>query len=202
MLNKNVLAMKKLMTFLLLVCGVASLNAQDLRVGPKIGINLANQSSDGSSPDSRIGIRGGGFVEIGVSDAFYIQPELLYSSKGSETSALGQTITTKINYLTVPIIGKYAFVNNDGLQVTAQGGPYVGFLLSAESNGNDISNRVKTLDIGAQIGAGLAYSVGPGSLTFDLRAGFGFNDINDSGTGSSTTNQVLPSATVGYAFSL
>jgi hypothetical protein len=194
--------MKKLMLFLLLICGLGSLQAQDLRVGPKIGINASSAGGD-IDPDGITAIRAGGFVEIGLSDAFFVQPELLYSAKGYEVSRAGITAETNLDYLSVPILAKYAFVNNRDLQVSAQAGPYVGILLSAESGGADVSDQTSSVDVGGQVGVGAAYSAGPGSITLDVRAGFGFTDVNDnSNNNQSATNQVLPSATVGYAFEL
>jgi hypothetical protein len=199
--QKNLIVMKKFLTLLVLVCGVASLQAQDLRVGPKIGINASSAGGD-IDPDGLTAIRAGGFVEIGLSDAFFLQPELLYSAKGYEFSRSGISVETSLNYLSVPIMAKYAFVDNGSLQVTGQAGPYVGFLLSAETGGSDVADNTSSVDIGGQVGVGAAYRIGPGSLTLDVRAGFGFTNVNDSGNNQSVTNQMLPSATVGYAFSL
>lgn len=222
--------MKRLITILALVCGMASLQAQDLQIGPKAGYNSATLSGDGESPDSRTGIRVGGFAEIPLSDGFFLQPELLYSSKG-HNGFLGFGELT-LNYLSVPVIAKYAFVNKDGLQVFGQAGPYAGFLLSAEQGGEDVSDNRSSLDFGGQFGVGVSYDIGPGSLTLDVRAGVGLTNVYDSGnssngssnnsgsitftggssnstnqtsssgTASEATNQIAPSATVGYAFSL
>lgn len=83
----------------------------------------------------------------------------------------------------------------------------MGILLSAES-GRDRSDETSSVDVGGQVGIGAVYSAGPGSITLDVRAGFCFTniyDIKDTQFGSidrNVTNQVLPSATVGYAYEL
>lgn len=188
--------MKKLITLLLLVCGAVSLQAQDLRVGPKLGINSAKiYYSDNFRTDLRIGIRGGAFLEISLSDEFFIQPELLFSSKGYAVSTQRESTEVIYDYLSVPVMAKYAFVNNENWQVFGQAGPYIGILMP-----NAASTASVSTDMGGQFGAGAAYSVGPGSIMLDVRAGFGVTDITNGG--SSTINQVLPSITAGYAFAL
>ena len=188
--------------------GISLFNG-NLKVGPKVGINVANASfddNDRNSGSSRVRLRAGAFVEIGISDAFALQPELLYSAKGHELLTIlfkDENTEVDLDYLSVPIIAKYALFDDSNLQVTGQAGPYFGILLSAESDGRDVANSYSSLDVGGQVGIGAAYRIGPGSITLDIRAGFGltnFIDLNWSPGGA--TNQVLPSATVGYAFSL
>ena len=191
--------------------GISLFNG-NLKVGPKVGINVANASfddNDRNSGSSRVRLRAGAFVEIGISDAFALQPELLYSAKGFEEptsfSRERGSNESDLDYLSIPIIAKYALFDDSNLQVTGQAGPYFGILLSAESDGRDVANSYSSLDVGGQVGIGAAYRIGPGSITLDIRAGFGLTDIFDldfSGIGPSATNQTLPSATVGYAFSL
>lgn len=192
--------MKKWILVLVLVSGVASLQAQDLRAGLKVGINNAGINSSVESPHFKIGNRIGGFLEIGIADNFFLQPELLYSSKGFEW---GDTEVSD-NYLSIPIMAKYAFVNNDKLQVFGQGGPYIGYLMYSREQGsikyfNQLTYEV--LDIGTQFGIGSAYQLGCGSVTLDARLGFSIEGINRV-IGSNRNNLVSPSVTVGYAFEL
>jgi hypothetical protein len=56
------------------------LSLQLLRLGPKIGIKASSGSGD-IDPDGITAIRAGGFVEIGVSDAFFIQPASLFCQR-------------------------------------------------------------------------------------------------------------------------
>jgi hypothetical protein len=192
--------MKKWILVLVLVSGVASLQAQDLRAGLKVGINNAGIISSVESPHFKIGNRIGGFLEIGIADNFFLQPELLYSSKGFEW---GDTEVSD-NYLSIPIMAKYAFVNNDKLQVFGQAGPYIGYLMYSREQGS-INNfnqlTYEVLDIGTQFGIGAAYQLGCGSVTLDARLGFSIEGINRA-IGSYLNNLVSPSVTVGYAFEL
>lgn len=148
--------MKKWILVLVLVFGVASLQAQDLRAGPKVGINnagIANPAINVSP--SKIGNRIGGFLEIGIADNCFLQPELLYTTKGSE---FGDTEVSD-NYLSIPIMAKYAFVNNDNLQVFGQAGPYIGYLMYSRYEGgrNNVNQLTyQALDIGTQFGMGAA----------------------------------------------
>ena len=73
----------------------------ELTGGVKAGINIANVSGDDvENADSKLGLIGGGFLTYKISDMFAIQPELLFTMKGSkskETDAIGTSETT-INY--------------------------------------------------------------------------------------------------------
>lgn len=192
--------MKKWILVLVLVSGVASLQAQDLRAGLKVGINNAGINSSVESPHFKIGNRIGGFLEIGIADNCFLQPELLYSSKGFEWG----DIEVSDNYLSIPIMAKYAFVNNDKLQVFGQAGPYIGYLMySREQGSRNNFNQLtyEVLDIGTQFGIGAAYQLGCGSVTLDARLGFSIEGINRA-IGSYLNNLVSPSVTVGYAFEL
>ena len=183
-------------------------------IGPKTGINVSNGSfeNDNINPKSRVRLRAGAFVEIRISDAFALQPEILYSAKGFERQPvtrfpmrpLPSPSNFRLDYFTVPIIVKYAFLTKGKFRIAGQAGPYLGFLLSSDVPASDITDSYSTLDVGGQLGVSAAYRIGPESLTLDIRAGLGFTDIDESDTRTNlrATNQVLPSATVGYAFSL
>ena len=92
--------------------GLGNVNAQDVKFGPKTSLNLTNHKGDVENAETKIGFNIGAFVEIGLSDKFTFQPELLFSTQGSKSgygagsSSLKQIIKT--NYLNVPLMIKYA----------------------------------------------------------------------------------------------
>ncbi len=71
-------------------------------------------------------------AEIMVSDMFAVQPELIYSSQGSDYEESDEGFdfsgTVKLDYLNIPVMAKYYVA--EGFSVEA--GPQVGFLLSAK----------------------------------------------------------------------
>src|SRR4051812_2409794 len=129
------MTMKKLLLpVCLLLAGVINANAQGVAVGLRAGLNFANQSvSSGTSPSSYTSFVAGAYAKIMFSGKMGIQPELLYNALGAKDSdpTLG-TITTKTNYLSIPVLLRFNVVP----QVHLLAGPQFGILLSAKSTFN------------------------------------------------------------------
>src|SRR5690349_18183845 len=101
--------------------------AQGINVGIKAGVNLANLNGDDvSDTDMKIGYHFGGYAKISITDAFSVQPELLYNAMGAKMSADGYDQNYKFNYVTVPVMLGYSFG-----KISVQAGPQIGFLTSA-----------------------------------------------------------------------
>ena len=117
--------MKKLL-ILLMISGVFALNVQgqELHFGVKAGANFSNLkfSTDfgGVTPDGATSFYVGALADIGFSEKFHVQPEVLYSMEGAKDA--------DISYLNIPVMLKYYIL--EGLNV--QAGPQIGFLLDAE----------------------------------------------------------------------
>ncbi len=124
--------MKK--TFLLLVIAIVgvstSSNAQEYwNFGVKGGVNFTNMTSDGFEDNkSRTGFHLGVLAEIPVSDRFSVQPEVLYSTQGTEDERPNFTNEYKLDYIQVPLIAKFYLI--DGLALEA--GPSFNFLVNEE----------------------------------------------------------------------
>lgn len=178
--------MKKLvLSTVLLFIGVLSFQAQNIKIGPKAGVNLATLDGDIDDAKIKTGFHIGAMAEIGLSDKFAIQPELLYSTQGTtqEYSSLDFDVknTWKLDYLNLPIIGKYYVAEGFSVEL----GPQVGFLLHSkikaeaggESEEDDIKEYLKNVDFG--LNAGLGYRLGNG-ISFGARYNLGLSNINDS----------------------
>ncbi|UOQ66780.1 porin family protein [Hymenobacter volaticus] len=178
--------MKKLLFSLLLLVGsVGAVQAQsDVSLGLKAGGTLSSFSGKQATNDKNtFGFHGGAFANIGFTDLFAFQPEVIYSQKGAKY--LSNDITTRLNYVDVPL----AFhVNAGGLFFEA--GPQVGFLLAAKrKTGNtstDIKNDYNTVDFGYLFGLGYQRKSG---LGIGLRYNGGFTNIEKSITSGPTTVQ-------------
>ena len=163
----------------------AGLSAQTT-IGAKAGINLANVtfSSGGvsASADSRTGFVGGAFAQFGLGSPLFIRPEVLYSSKGSESSDDFETFTLALDYLEVPVLIGAAFpLENSALKPQVFAGPAVGFLLSCDSGGTDCKDEAKSVDFGLVFGGGLEFALENLSLYFDGRYNLGLTNLDDSG---------------------
>ncbi len=182
--------MKKAILSLLFVAGVAFVaSAQLSAVGAKGGVNFANQKFDADgfsvSPDSRTSIHLGGFAVFGISNNISIQPELLYSGKGSKVDFGGVSSTTKLSYIDIPVLGRY----NINEMFSVHAGPQLSFLLAAEDeDGNDIKDFLTTTDIGFGFGGQVDLESG---LVAGLRYVTGLSDINDDGGGTKIRNRAF-----------
>lgn len=171
--------MKKLMIAAIAVVGFSAtgLAQQQVKFGPKAGINLASMSGQDDA-EMKIGFHVGAVAEIKFSDTFSIQPELLYSAQGAKSKS-SDDVKLNNDYINIPIMAKYYFV--EGFSVEA--GPQIGFLMKAEaSNGDatvDMKDYYKSIDFG--LGIGLAYDL-PQGLFVNARYNIGLSKIGEDQT--------------------
>lgn len=189
--------MKKLFLIVAVaVFGMSNVNAQEMTFGVKAGVNLANFSGDNSDDfDMKTSFHVGGVVDIGISDKFSVQPELLYSAQGSKMSFEGFTVKYNLDYINIPVLAK--FLIGDGFSVEA--GPQVGFLVSAKAKSDgesmDLKDELKGTDFSGVVGLGYKMDSG---LNFAARYNLGLGNIAESGEGDLKNNVIQLS--VGYMF--
>ena len=205
--------MKKLVLSALAVCALSgsAFAQQEVKFGPKAGVNFANLSNLDDS-EMKIGFHVGAVTEIKFNDKFSIQPELLYSAQGAKSSYtfLNQNIesTLSLDYVNIPIMAKYYIV--DGFSVEA--GPQVGFLVKAESEvegGNmsgttDVKDNFKSVDFGVNFG--VAYDL-PNGFFANARYNLGlakvYEDVelsNNSTVSFSDAKNSVIQVGLGYKF--
>ena len=175
--------------------------------GIKAGVNFANlHGSDvRSGLDSRTGIAGGLYLRYGIGTALYIQPEVLYSMKGSKTTVADTTTTLKLDYIEVPIMLKYAF-QGSGSSITPNigVGPAFAFKVSAKDSEDpgqtaDVSSDFKGFDLGLAFAGGLDFAAGPSAVSLDVRYTMGLSKIGNSTPTPSVKNGAW-TVSVGYGF--
>lgn len=190
--------MKKVLLFAAFaVFAFTTSQAQEFRLGAKLGLNLASIGGDAyagvGSLGSRTSFHIGGLAEIPLMGKLALQPELLYSSEGSDWSwGLGDD-DIKLDFIRVPVLAKFYFI--EGL--SAEAGPVFGVLVSADAAGEDVKDSYKSFDTAIGIGASYRLNMG---VFFSLRYNKGLLDINDidgySGKNQSNVFQV----SAGYSF--
>ncbi|MBT8319794.1 MAG: PorT family protein [Gramella sp.] len=176
--------MKK--TFLLLVFAVVGISSSSYaqeywNFGVKGGVNFTNMTSDEFEDNkSRTGFHLGVLAEIPVSDRFSVQPEVLYSTQGTEDEGSNFTNEYQLDYIQVPVIAKFYLI--DGLALEA--GPSFNFLVEEEYNYEsgilDIetdSELASTFEFGGAIGASYKFNNG---FFLNGRYTQGFTDAFDS----------------------
>jgi hypothetical protein len=149
-------------------------------IGAKAGLSIAKQSFsvDGASvsPDSRTSFVGGAFAQFGIGSPWFIQPEVLYSSKGFEL----ESESLSLNYVEVPILVGAAFpLSNSALKPMVFAGPSIGFKLSCDAEGEDCGDLYKSVDFGLVFGAGIQYALDNISLFLDGRYDMGLTNVLD-----------------------
>ena len=159
----------------------ASSNA---KFGIKGGVNFSNMYTEDVDDNNVLtSFNAGLFVNMPVTDFLAIQPEFLFSRKGSELTYDNALATGKakfkLNYLEVPVLLKANITPN----LNIHAGPYVGYLIDAQIT-NETSNSTfdfednlnnddfNKFDAGISVGIGFDFeSTGIGArYNYGLRA--------------------------------
>lgn len=190
--------------FALLMTTTAS--AQGRAFGVKGGVNLATQRNSGGDDDggltSRVGLVGGVFLTMPLVGPLELQPEGLFTSKGSRVDLEGVKASLVADYAEVPVLVRFS--RRGSFTYYVAGGPAVAFLLRARSRTEfagateeiDISDQVNRIDVGVAMGGGVEI----GSIVIDGRYTLGLQDIDkDKSDAIKTTNRAV-SLTVGFKF--
>jgi len=206
--------MKKLLLFVAVT--VISMNldqSHEFRLGAKMEVNIASLGGHSyygglGSLGSRTSFHIGGLAEIPLMGKFSLQPELLYSSEGSDWSFGSVGDNTKLDYIRVPVLAKFYII--EGL--SAEAGPVLGVLVNAEGNfyneddilvSGDAKDIYRSFD--AQFAIGASYRLNMG-VFFSLRYNKGLLNVNEEyevfgnryNTGKNQSNVFQASA--GYSF--
>ncbi len=143
----------------LLGCGIA-INAQSFHFGAKAGANFASITGDDADFDGRTGYHIGLVAELGLSEKFAIQPELIYSAQGADESGLD----LNIDYLNLPILAEIKLTE----MFSIQAGPQFGFKVN-EGDFEDLNE----FDLSGAAGVEINIS----KFFAQARYNFGFTDI-------------------------
>jgi long-subunit fatty acid transport protein len=172
--------MKKVLLTALAVFAFSFANAQDTKYGVKGGLNMSNNSADGSKSITSFHL--GGFAQFKMNDKLAIQPELLYSAQGREFTESGMSFTTNLNYINIPVMAKYNVA--DAFSIEA--GPQIGFLMSAKSGGGDIKDACNSTDFGFNLGAG--YDLNE-TMSLGLRYTMGLTNVEKDVAGQASNSK-------------
>ena len=181
-----------------LLLTVPALAQSDVTYGIRAGVNFQNlngKDSDGDKleNDLKTGFNGGVNAEIPVGIDFYLQPGLLFSTKGAKYNFLGTEATRNISYLELPINFLYKPELGEG-HLLLGFGPYAAYALGGKikADGTDIDmefgnevGETKPFDAGANLLAGYEFS---NNLSFQLNAGLGLINMYNRPDGDSESS--------------
>ncbi|MEM6318696.1 MAG: porin family protein, partial [Bacteroidota bacterium] len=131
----------------LFACSFLTFSAvAQLSLGLRGGINVAEYSfkDNGTNLDqeSITGFTFGGLLEIGLGGNIFLQPEFIYTQKGSQLEVLNEENKFNVNYLDIPVLLKIKIINADLFNLNLLGGPSFGLALNGEE-----SRAGQTVDI-------------------------------------------------------
>lgn len=184
-MNKKLFHVLSLFAVTLLLAADPNGAAAQVRAGIKGGLNVSNLYIDDiTDENARYGFHVGVYGQVFSTDAFAIQPELLFSTKGAKAEYGGlidQTAKFNLNYLDLPVLAVFKLGEAAEIHV----GPYGSFLLTANTStsgdlgsGTDEIERdhLKSFDFGLAGGFGLNF----GPVQVGARYNLGLTELADS----------------------
>ena len=147
--------------------------------------------------DWRSGFTGGVFARYEVNSFFSVQPELLYSVRGSKNLDYSEIdgprdVRIRKDILEVPVLAKVGVPLSQiygrlPSTIIPRGyvGPAVGIVVNTDSDGQDASDTFSSFDFGGVVGGEIAYAIDQGPLSeiaVDGRYNIGFANLGDTDT--------------------
>lgn len=207
--------MKTVKAMLVLIAFAFSISAtSQITYGPRLGLNLANQSGDVENNKMLIGFNIGAAANYAFSDLMSVELEVLYDKKGAkyEWEGIGgesNSAPLSLGYINIPILAVATF--GSGTKFFAEAGPTIGILTSVKYDGKseyeslvyDPSNPwmppttetvkykewYKGTDVGLALGAGAGLPVGGNTVKVNLRYNFSLATIHAEPENSSGEDQ-------------
>ena len=188
--------MKRLRNLSLLVSAVAismlsfsDAQAQYARAGIKGGLNLSNlYVNDTDDDQARIGWHAGFYGQLFASEAFAIQPEVNFSTKGTGVTRIDATSARyeskfNLSYIDIPVLAVFKL----GEVAEIHAGAYWAYLLGAEikNNNRNPDNEFTTVardnfdDWDYGLVGGIGFNLGEGAQ-LGVRYNYGLNEIAES----------------------
>lgn len=146
---------KSFLVVVVLILGISSSQAQLVQFGIKGGLNYANYTGGdvaGFDFNALTSYHLGAVMEVKIFENFAIQPELLYSTQGSELDGFDSQIKNELGYLSLPVLAKFYLTSNE---LSLELGPQASVLVSERNNVDTKDSN--TFDFA--IAGGLSYKI-------------------------------------------
>ncbi|MCB5246409.1 MAG: porin family protein [Candidatus Cloacimonetes bacterium] len=191
--------MRKALIVLCLALLLAGAAEAKVKYGLRSGLNVSKLelSPDGSiDTRSALGLHIGGFVQLKTDSPLIIQPELLYTQKG--TGANVDDVVT-IDYIALPVLLKLNVEIPGAQEILIQPliAPEMGYAINATSTYNPLFHEsINKLNAGFNLGADLIYT---GDYFIGLRYYLGMTDLLSDAKRPPISNTCW-TISVGYLF--
>ncbi|WP_281310229.1 porin family protein [Flavobacterium flavigenum] len=170
------------------------LHAQDNNVntefGIKGGVNMSNfYNEDADDKNMLFGFNAGVYATLPISDFVAIQPEILFTTRGSEleynTALASGSTKLKLNYIEVPLLVRVNLTKNFNIHA----GGYASYLVSSKATGEGAlefeqdfdTDNFNKFDAGLAAGVGLDFN----PISVGLRYNYGLTTFVKDGDNSS-----------------
>ena len=175
---------------------------QFIKIGPKAGVNLTKVSGQSFKDEFNLGYYAGGFIQLGLGQKWYLQPEVLFSENSIRRTNDFATLynnllktdslkNIKLRYLSIPLMLGYKIANVLSLEAGAQYGIKINSHETLLQNGKE---AFKSGDFSLLAGVQLKL------LKFRITARYavGLNSINDIDSRDQWKSQTIQ-AGIGFA---
>ena len=197
--------MKKMMMMMLMATVALAASAQNtlrdngtFTLQPKVGIGIGTLSGEwktvsGFKDKARTGLVAGLEGEYYANNWLGIAAGLNYAQQGWKFEGNGESATTKLDYLNIPLTADFYVAKGLALKTGVQ----FGFLMSAKAGSEDVKDACEKLNF--SIPLGISYEIS--NFVLDLRYNMGLNKTNKADNGNKARSDLLQ-ITLGYKFAL
>ncbi|MDP5170027.1 MAG: PorT family protein [Bacteroidia bacterium] len=186
--------MKRCLIFFTFFLVAISVHAQGLYGGLHIGGNVSQVDGDFYAGFSQVGLSLGGFVLYNISDPMDFQVEFLFEQLGSARQGV---LILRTNQISLPILLRYKLpitLSDGNHTLDVQAGLSPGYLFSAKSEFNDVTDQLDRYDLRAIAGVEYRFS-DRGSVLMR----YGYSVISFLNTSPSLASNLLGPGKVGLA---
>ena len=180
-----------------------------IKIGPKVGLNLstAKLSMMGISLDEKtlVGFHVGILSEIPLSGNFYLQPAILYSTKGSKYSFMSEEFQVSPSFIEIPVNVVYKF-DLGVAKLFLNAGPYAAYGIAGKYDfdgdavdivfGTSEDDDMKPLDFGLNVGAGVEIS----NIIISANYGLGLANLSPVTTNDEEVKNKVIGFSIAYLF--
>ncbi|MBN1414979.1 MAG: PorT family protein [Bacteroidales bacterium] len=206
--------MKSIKTIIAIIVlpAVLTITAQtQITIGIRAGVNLQNINGKNYADDKLdngmiVGYNAGVNVEIPIAKDIYLQPGLLFATKGAKNKEVSPEARIGISYIELPVNLVYKALLGSG-HVFLGFGPYAAYGIAGKVEDTKIdfkkemttaeNNAFKAFDMGANLLAGYEFEF---DLLFQLNFQLGLLEIYPDNTGD--TNDKTSYKNTGFGLSL
>ena len=188
-----------IIALVLFIVSSSEINAEGFILkGVKFGFNsskFTGKDIPGKGIASIPGLTLGYFVNYEVSSKFSLQPELLFTTKGSRINTVGDIYLHNIfTYIEIPVLAKWTFTTEKKWNPYLHGGPFLDIKILV-FNEEGFPEDFRKIDLGLILGSGISFN----KVSLGMNYNHGFLNFDLSEKNIDLKNQTI-SVVIGFSF--